>query len=457
MGTGPPCARRRSHLEVRMRATTLPLALLVLGACGPGGRNGGDDDSHPGGDAAVEPSDARVDAESDNHCPGGTATYLTGVVLAPNGVDPVANASVYVPRTLEPFPDALTCDICGDLIANAAVLTHSAADGTFRLGPLPTAVAPMPGATVDVVAQKGRFRRLTKVAISSWCADNSAPDDALELPGRQEDTINAMPKIAVVSGMYDDMECVLLKLGIDADAISMYAGVPVEPVPSGNDFLRDPVALARYNIVFINCGNAYELELLLDNQVKTALAGYVAAGGRLYVTDQSYDFVEQVGAWSGTIDFAPGPSAAVPEQMDTAQLGDDGIKSDALVLDTTMADWLRAVEVRSGDEIIDDTGRVRIENFLGGWAMQLSVAAVDTAKVWMSGPVSGLGLPMTERPLTTTFDVASCGRVLYSSYHTLGRPILPNTFPDYCTAGTLSPQERVLEYLILHAADCIVQ
>jgi hypothetical protein len=435
------------------------LALLLLAACDPDAR-GGDDDAPPSAiDAAVAP-DAPVDPPCGeacaNHCPGTTATYLTGVVLAPNGVDPVPGASVYVPLALQSFPPGIACELCGDIIANAAVVTHTAADGSFRLGPIPTAMVPVPGDTVDVVAQKGRFRRLAKVAIQSWCGDNAATDGTLTLPGRQEDAINTIPKIAVVSGMYDDMECVLTKLGIDADAIDMYAGEPLEVVPSGNDFLRDPAALARYNIVFINCGNAYELELFLDDQVRTNLANYVAAGGRLYVTDQSYTFVEEVPAWAGVIDFGPGASGGAPETMNAAEIGDDGITTEAQVHDATMAAWLRAVEARTGESLIDHAhDTVHIGGFVGGWAMQLAVAALDDAKVWISGTVSGVGLG-GDLPLTTTFDIDQCGRVLYSSYHTLGRPILPPDFPDYCTSGALSPQERLLEYLVLHAADCIV-
>jgi hypothetical protein len=48
--------------------------------------------------------------------------------------------------------------------------------------------------------------------------------------------------------------------------------------------------------------------------------------------------------------------------------------------------------------------------------------------------------------------------VLYSSYHTAGRDGLGlggDTFPNYCASGGLTPQERVLEYLIFHIADCI--
>jgi hypothetical protein len=78
--------------------------------------------------------------------------------------------------------------------------------------------------------------------------------------------------------------------------------------------------------------------------------------------------------------------------------------------------------------------------------------------VWLEGDVTGTGLS-GNLPLTTTFDYNQCGRVLYSSYHTRGRDGFGGfgAFPDYCPQGEeLSPQERVLEYLILHIADCIV-
>ena len=80
----------------------------------------------------------------------------------------------------------------------------------------------------------------------------------------------------------------------------------------------------------------------------------------------------------------------------------------------------------------------------------------DTSKVWLEGPVQGGGVTGV-RPLTTTYDHAECGRVLYSSYHTAGgdRFLPSDSFPGYCSGNKLSPQERVLLYLILHVADCI--
>jgi hypothetical protein len=130
--------------------------------------------------------------------------------------------------------------------------------------------------------------------------------------------------------------------------------------------------------------------------------------------------------------------------------GSGDIEVDATVLDQDMAEWLNAVEAVTGEEIISPTNTVHITHFLVSWVQQHIVPAMDNVTVWLEGNADG------QRPLTTTFDYAMCGRVLYSSYHTEGRDILGGTtFPAYCDTGTLSPQERVLEYLIFHIADCI--
>jgi hypothetical protein len=53
-------------------------------------------------------------------------------------------------------------------------------------------------------------------------------------------------------------------------------------------------------------------------------------------------------------------------------------------------------------------------------------------------------------PQTVKFDVppdskSACGRVVFSSYHTLGAT----------TSTALTPQEQILEYLMLEAGACL--
>lgn len=440
-------------------AARLTSLLVLLAACGPtapADGNGGDGDGGAGGGGG-----GCQGASCQNFCPGGTMTTLHGTVKMPNGIDPVPQALVYVPTEVTEFPGQVACEVCDQITDIAIVSTQTNDDGSFTLGPIPTAANAQPGFKVQVVAQKGRFRKLTEVTFDSPCADNSAPAGSLDLPSRTNGFDN-IPNIAVATGDYDQMECVLLKLGIDQDAFDLYNGQgdflpPVSgTVGSLGGLLQDLTLMKSYNIIFINCtGNEYE-DLLSNATVKNNILDYVDSGGRLYVTDWSYDYIEQIPQWSPIIDFAPSvdTNPSQPEPMNAGAIGADGIETDATVLQDGLRNWLQAVEQVTGDEVIDDQGRVHITHFLIDWVMQVAVATMDNVTVWLQGPVSGGSFNNETLPLTTTFDYDQCGRVLYSSYHTEGDGAV-GTFPDYCTSGALSPQERVLEYLILHIADCI--
>lgn len=434
----------------------LVIAIALAAACGPssgsegGGGSGGGDGGAGGGGPDVG-----------NECPDGTSTTLSGRVVAPNGVDPIPFARVYVASQIAPFPDGVSCDVCADTAGSALVSTVTAVDGTFTLGPIPTRADQPPGETIQLVAQKGRFRKVETVAVAQPCAANGSTDDLHALPGKNagDDTI---PRIAVVTGDYDVMECVLRELGLEAGSFDLYNGIKSlvggTPGVEGqfSALLGDLDRMKQYNIIFINCSDNEFENQLSDAGVRANIDAYVSAGGRLYVTDWSYDYLEQVPSLAPVIDFAPSPSGESPETRNQAAVGKGGIETDASVLDESLASWLAAVEEVTGDELISDAGTVHIEHFLADWAMQLAVPARDTSKVWLEGQVSGGGVSGVQ-PLTTTYDHNECGRVLYSSYHTAGgKRDWPNDpFPSYCGSQRLSPQERVLLYLILHVADCI--
>ena len=58
--------------------------------------------------------------------------------------------------------------------------------------------------------------------------------------------------------------------------------------------------------------DTFESELT-KQLVRKNITDYVQAGGRLYVTDWSYDWIEQVETFSPFIDFEPGKSNTAPE------------------------------------------------------------------------------------------------------------------------------------------------
>lgn len=160
---------------------------------------------------------------------------------------------------------------------------------------------------------------------------------------------------------------------------------------------------------------------------------YVEGGGKLYVTDRAYDFVEQV--FPEYIDFVGSANmgAIVPEDINAAEIGQAGIEPNADVTDMLLADWLGLVTC-GGSPCLNNDGTVPLTGFLPGWAvMEGAHADGPGAKFWVEAIVEGL----TSRPLTVSFNVG-LGAVLYTSYHT----------EDEQPHAGFRSQERILQYLV---------
>jgi hypothetical protein len=384
-------------------------------------------------------------------CAGQEAT-ISGTVYAPNGVDPVPGATVFVPSSVpELFPPEVKCEVCGSLgTAENFWTTTSAADGTFTLENV------CPGDNVPLVLQNGRFRRFLRIKIpEKGIVRLNATQSRLPRKTGELDPIDAVPRIAVVTGDYDKMECVLRKMGLDE--LDLFEGgkelLSPKAIPKFIDLVGNVDRMKIYNIIFINCTDDTWEKLLQQQQIRDNINDYVKSGGRLYVTDWSYDWIEQVSSMSGFIDFEPGQSSDQPEKANTATLGQDGIEVDAIIKDKNLAAWLK----NFSNTITEPGGvpTVHVEHFLGGWVMMHDLHK-DT-KLWVEGKVRGDGINGV-RPLTVTFNFKNCGKVLFSSYHTEGREnestFFPKPFPNYCGTKN-SPQDRILEYLIFDIANCI--
>ena len=402
-------------------------------------------------------------------CAAGQTTVVRGRVTAPNGSDPLGQAVVYIPQSgqLTPLPTGLGCELCRDPVVGRAVAsTVTDLEGNFALRGTPA------GTTIPVVVQKGRFRRLYQVPIAP-CQDQEIATDGgkLALPRRRSE--GDLPQMAVAAGDHDAIECVLRDLGLDpsefsgadgAAAVHLYdnqtPGMPTLPgqlaLPS---LLTDRERLLRYHLVFLNCsGTAYSQLLLADPQVRRNLRDYVAAGGRLYATDWSYDFIQQVPELAPFVCFEDGQDCALttPRAFHAAVAhGGDGDPLQASVdLSTPGGRALAAWLARLPSPVAADN--VPITDLLPGWVLLQQTAADQSrfpATIWLQSVVRGL-----RRPLTVTFDYppeAVCGRVLFSSAHTRDR--LPQrTFPGYCPlGGGALVQEQILEFLLFSLSDCV--
>jgi hypothetical protein len=422
------------------------VALVSICGCGDGGFSGGDGGASdtstiPGLDNQILPNRPT--------CAGQEAT-ISGTVFAPNGTDPVPGASVFIPSQVpELFPPTVQCEVCGTLGGSNWWYTTSATNGKFTLKSVCPGKRP-------VVFQNGRFRRLVYVDVpAKGSVQLTATQTRLPKRNQEFDPVDAVPKIAVATGDYDKMECVLRKIGLADTSIDLYedAAMLKSPttLPTFASLVGDLAKLKTYNIVFINCtDNTFEAELK-KQAIRDNISQYVQSGGRFYVTDWSYDWVEQVEAFSPFIDFEGGsPWGAQPEPVNGGAVGKGGLKIMANLKQTELAQWLALFPgAVTGSQ-------AQIEHFLGGWVMMHAIT--KDVKLWVDGTVQSDDNSVNGvRPLTVTFNFKSCGKILYTSYHTEGREdeFLPTPFPQYCGAATSSPQDRILEYLIYDIANCV--
>lgn len=395
---------------------------LSIGACGSGGE---DNEGIPG--------------------------QVSVAVSAPNG-DPISGATVWVPNgaatmkslQVDSSTKALTDDegeTCADVPEPAFDSDCSGADGSATL-------ACEGEGEITIKFAKGSFSGV----LSATCGQAAVVQAAFG---------TGSTSMAVVTGAFDRMEDVLAKLGfgmvddfglleMGSETFTLYDGnntLDDGTYKNFEDVLLDPTELAKNDIIFINC-DQFGLGSELDTDTATKLANlrqYVEDGGKIYVTDLSYDYVEQ--AFPDYVDFQG--DDAVPGD---AENGFDREDPNAKVNNSDLAAWLDNITVNTGnpdDNCFDTTingkngarnedGSIFIADLLGGWAIMDGEEAAPAGPMtqWIQGTdLEGAAL----RPLTATFEVGSNGgRVLYTSYHTA----------DTCPTQGFWPQERVLQYLV---------
>jgi hypothetical protein len=452
-----------------MFRSSLALLSLLCACSPPDGR--GAPPIHPP-DAAVgpdfaTPANAPTDASTtptvtfSSSCHG-AATVLTGTVTAPNGIDPIANAQVYVPLTTGTFPPTVACELCDQPVDNPSAATTTGADGKFSLD----IGALAPGSMVAFTVSKGRFRRASTVPVTA-CAANPIGAPATVLPGKTA-AGSDIPKIAVATGNKDQLDAVLAAMGLDAKVgFDCYEGrvksatLPALKTPCGTrgnltyieDLLVDETKLESYNLLFLSCapGKFKSLSAAQQSTIATNLKAWAQKGGRLFVTDNSYDYVAQ--AFPADLTFLNGDGT-----IDAANVGVGGTSTapttyHGVVNDATLGAWLATVGA------LPAGGTLSLGGYLNHWSVLQSVPMgtadlVDAtdAKAYPSATSTTPG-PAMKYPQSIKFDVAgaggnACGRAIYTSYHTLETT-------TSSSMATLSPQERILEYLMFEAGSCI--
>jgi len=362
-------------------------------------------------------------------CMGGAT--VTGTIFAPNGTDPLPNIYVYAASKVNPFPPGNYCNQCNMPLDSWYTHVQSAIDGTFSLD-----LANVPfGPDFTFVINVGRFRKVTKLSVK--CGANPAPKAAGTLPGKSAD--GDIPKIAVSTGNVDHLDQILTDLGItEWDCFEGRANPQSNPTCMPKDTIahllnKTTTKIDDYHLLFVSCA-PYAYAAFGSPTIASNLAGFVNAGGRVFATAISYDYVAQ--AFPSAITWM-GPGGS-PQPVDGANVG-IAANYTGNIDDMQLLAWLKAIKVTQ-------TNTVPLQGFLNPWSVQSSLPKTSTLVVdgTIKYDING-GNPTTgDVPLTTKFDVSTCGRVIYSSYHTAGG-----------TAQNLLPQERILEYLMFEVGSCV--
>lgn len=426
----------------------IPLVLaLILGlflACSAnsssGGASGGSSGSggSGGGIGATGGTGVNLDGgQGDGEPPPAIAT-LNGTVLAPEGTIPISGALVYLTKsTPKAIPEGLYCDRCVKLDYDTPY-TFSNADGGFHLGAYQTG-------SYQLVVQKGQFRKVRPIDVTE--GQVAVPLESTTLPKANDPTKgDSIPHMAIVNAVWDDIDVSLSRLGLGTAApTGLFGALQVDRATAPYDYydggpgskggydaiLKNWTTLSQYHIVFLPCSWSSGTDCntsspAQDPVVKKNLQDFVAQGGKLYVTDYSYEFVRQIfpgwvswkdetstlgsacqtGSWDG--------AASSPDTGLTAWLATQGITS----FDVKES-WTAIDSVHQGSTTDPDGKPITI-----------------TPKVWVEA-----NSPWGKLPATVSFEQA-CGRVLFSTYHTEA-------------ADTLLPQVRALLYILLEVSVCV--
>ncbi len=364
-------------------------------------------------------------------CDGGATTTVTGVVRAPNGVDPLYNALVYVPNApVAPFPAGVSCDQCGaEASGSPLVSATTGPDGTFTLQDVPA------GQSIPLVIQIGRWRRQVVIPAVAACADTPVPPSLTRLPRNKGE--GDIPLMAFSTGSVDALECVFRKIGVDDVEFTLPAslggggrinlfnanGAGVGPgTPPASQLWSSAAVLDQYDMVLFPCEGG---QILKPVGAQQNLIQYVNAGGRVFTTHYSYVWLFNIAPFSGSASFGVNQSP-LPNLV--------GYLDTAFPKGQAFAQWLVNVGAST------TYGRIPLQTIRHDVD-----AVVAPSQLWISADPA----VSTDAVMHYTFNTPvgapaaqQCGRVLFDDFHVEDAQTSGLTFPAECSGGPMTPQGK---------------
>lgn len=397
--------------------------------------------------------------------PSTVTTKITGKVYAPgrNGQpgDPLLNALVYVPNApVLPFVPGVACEKCADSVSGSPLVSAvSGVDGSFEITNMPV------GQNIPLVIQLGRWRRQVVIPNVPSCVETQLPAELTRLPRNKAE--GDIPHMAIATGRVDGLECVLRKIGIDESEftqptgngrVHMYLGLGGAGAdhgagtPSENALWGTQAKLNEYDMVLLPCqGEEYYTERGTAADwpgMWQRMHDYAGLGGRIFATHYSYVWMH--GKAGPAVPNGPPPMPGPWEGVANWNVGQmyppdqDGIVEMSFPKGVAFAQWL--VNVMASTTL----GLMPVK------VVRNDMDGAGTSQRWMnaSNP-AGDPLHITFNTPVEAAPLDQCGRVVFSDFHVNANSTGQSTFPQQCDNGPLTPQEKLVEFMLFDLASCV--
>ena len=225
------------------------------------------------------------------------------------------------------------------------------------------------------------------------------------------------------------------------------AGASIDPDTPGQDALfattggpgNGPV-INNYDMTILECEGYPQTQTQAQ---EAALAAYAAAGGRIFASDFQYAWLWDNPALQGAANWNgdhSGDGYTATASVDLPPANPTG---------TAFQTWL-----------IDN-------GFLSGPGGTLTIypafpnttGVIGPTQEWLHALYDGVDTPVHftfNTPLPGSGTTKQCGRVTFSDWHAQSGIYSGGTvFPAVCPAGTMTPQEAILEFMLFDLSACV--
>jgi hypothetical protein len=412
-------------------------------------------------------------------CGAAARTTVSGTVFDPAGKVPLYNITVYVPNApLDPIADGPSCDPCdpqtgASLVSGRPiVLTKTDPAGKFTLGATGGDVPA--GQNVPLVIQVGKWRRQVVLPMVAPCTNTELTDPELtRLPRKQSE--GHIPKMALTTGSADALECLLRKVGIDdsefthesgSGRVNFFAGgggtsaydatlnggasfTSVRPWWDSLDNLK------KYDIILHSCegtqgsftGNSSPISTK-SMEARQALQAFADLGGRVFASHwHVYWFEQGPPAFRSIATFSHRPGLPNPY---SATIDPDRRELIQWMVNVGGSPMPGRVELRQ------DANQTTVDVVAGANISQRWIYAADRTPQ----SVQYLSANTPVMPASAGPAMNQCGKVVLSDIHVsaggaVGSDLPNRPFPMGCVTKELSPQEKVLEFMLFDIASCV--